>query len=179
MADDAATGQEPRGSTTTGVTERVERLALAAGVIVVVLLAGLVGWFGFSAYQAHTAEADRKAFVQVARYSAVILTTIDYEHADADVRRILDSANRTFYDNFSHRWEPFRDLFRQAHSKSVGTVTEAGLESQNGDKGRVLVAVTVTESNPWGQQEPQVWRMRITVRKMGDGAKVSNVAFVS
>jgi hypothetical protein len=44
----------------------VDRLELAAGVIVVVLLAGLVGWFGFRAYEAHNAEADRNLFVQVA-----------------------------------------------------------------------------------------------------------------
>jgi Mce-associated membrane protein len=44
----------------------------------------------------------------------------------------------------------------------------------------VLVAVTVKTSTPeTNEQEPQTWRMRITVQKTGDRAKVSNVARVS
>lgn len=57
-------------------------------------------------------------------------------------------------------------------------VTDAGLESQSGDQGRVLVAVTVKSADP-AEQASQLFRMRITVQKIGVGAKVSNVAFVS
>jgi Mce-associated membrane protein len=157
----------------------VERLALVAGLVAVVVLTGLVGWLGFRAYEGHIAEAKRNLFLQVARQCAVNLSTVDYEHADADVQRILDSATGTFYDNFSHRSKAFVDNVKQAHSKLVGTVAEAGLESQAGDEGHVLVAVTVTSSNPGtGEEQPQNWRMRITVQQMGDGAKVSNIAFV-
>ncbi|OBK36281.1 hypothetical protein A5658_06585 [Mycobacterium sp. 1245111.1] len=38
--------------------------------------------------------------------------------------------------------------------------------------------VTVKSADPAGQA-PQLFRMRITVQKAGDGAKVPNVAFVS
>ena len=49
-----------------------------------------------------------------------------------------------------------------------------------GDQGRVLVAVTVKSADPaQAEQEPRFLRMRITVQKVGDGAKVSDVAFVS
>ena len=62
----------------------------------------------------------------------------------------------------------------------LGTVTDAGLESVTGDQGRVLVAVTVKSADPaQAEQEPRFLRMRITVQKVGDGAKVSDVAFVS
>jgi Mce-associated membrane protein len=44
----------------------------------------------------------------------------------------------------------------------------------------VLVAVTVRSSDPaQAGQEPQLWRMQITVQKIGDAAKVSDVVFVS
>ena len=64
-------------------------------------------------------------------------------------------------------------------SQSVGTATDAGLETRSGDQGRVLVAVTVKSSDPaQARQEPQFWRLRITVKKMGNVAKVSDVVFV-
>ena len=50
-------------------------------------------------------------------------------------------------------------------------------ESENGAE--VLVAVTVKTSNAGvPEQAPRAWRMRITVEKVGDQAKVSNVRFV-
>ena len=80
------------------------RLATILGLVVVVALAGLVGWLGFRAYESHkTAEQQRSLFLQVGRQGALNLTTIDFEHADADVQRILDSATGTFYDDFSKR----------------------------------------------------------------------------
>jgi len=53
------------------------------------------------------------------------LTTIDYNEADADVQRILNSTTGSFYDDFSKRSQPFVDVVKQARSKSEGTVTEA------------------------------------------------------
>jgi Mce-associated membrane protein len=145
----------------------------------------------------HTTEADegadsraagkrsiptgRLAFIvgQVARQAALNLTTIDYQHADADVQRILDSATGQFFDDFSKRSQPFVDVVKQAQSKSVGTVTEAGLESEDHDGARVIVAVAVNTSNAGApQQQPRAWRMRLTVQSVGGDAKVSNVGFV-
>lgn len=155
-------------------------MSLLAGLIGMVVLAGLVGWLGFRSYEAHESDARRDLFVQAARQSAVNLTTIDYQHIDADVQRILDASTGSFHDNFSQRWRPFVDIVKRDHSRLQGTVNEAGLESQRGDVGQVLVAVTVKSANPAGpQQEPQVWRMRITVQKTGGEGKISNVAFVS
>ena len=43
----------------------------------------------------------------------------------------------------------------------------------------MLVAVTVRTSNAGApDQAPRAWRMRISVEKVGDEAKVSNVEFV-
>ena len=156
-----------------------DRLALIIGLVVVVALAGLAGCLGFRAYQSHQADEQRKLFLQVGRQGALNLTTIDFHRADADVQRILDGATGEFYDNFSQRSRPFIDLVTRAQSVSVGTVTEAGLEPQSGDDARVLVAVMVKTSNAGAaEQEPRLWRMRLSVQKVGDEAKVSNVEFV-
>jgi Mce-associated membrane protein len=155
------------------------RLATIIGLVVVVALAATVGWLGFRAYESHKDQAQRELFLQVGRQGALNLTTIDFQHADADVQRILDSATDTFYDDFSKRSQPFVDVVKQAQSKSVGTVTSAGLESDSGDNAQVLVAVTVKTSNAGAaEQQPRAWRMRILVKKVGDEAKVSNVEFV-
>ena len=155
------------------------RLALIAGLVVVVALAGLTGWTGYRAYKAYQGEQERQLFLQVGRQGALNLTTIDWQNAEADVQRVLDSATGTFYDDFQNRSAPFVQVVKQAQSKSVGTIAEAGLESASSDEAQVLVAVTVTTSNVGApQQEPRAWRMRLTVQKVGDEAKVSNVEFV-
>jgi len=155
------------------------RLALIAGLALVVALAGLTGWLGFRTYQSHKADEQRKLFLEVGRQGALNLTTIDWQHADQDVQRILDSATGTFYDDFQKRAQPFVEVVKQAQSKSVGTIAEAGLESESDNGAQVLVAVTVKTSNAGApEQAPRAWRMRISVQKVGDEAKVSNVEFV-
>ena len=152
--------------------------ATLLGLAVVVALAVLVGWLGFRAYQSHQGQAQRSEFLQAARQGALNLTTIDWQQADA-VQRILDGATGQFYDDFAKRSQPFVDVVKQAKSTTVGTITEAGLESETADTGQVLMAVTVKTSNAGApEQDPRAWRMRIAVQKVGDQAKVSNVEFV-
>jgi Mce-associated membrane protein len=156
------------------------RLALVLGLVMVLALAGLVSWLGHRAYESHQAQEQRRLFLQVGRQGALNLTTISYTETQADVQRILDSATGSFYDDFQKRSPAFIEIVKQAQSKSEGTVTEAGLESEGGDQGQVLVAVTVkTSTAGTAEPQPRAWRMRIGVQKVGDGAKVSNVEFVS
>ncbi|MCW2664858.1 MAG: hypothetical protein JWP83_6010 [Mycobacterium sp.] len=178
-AVDADVDDEPKDVATEKKPMSSVRLATVLGVVVVVALTALAGWLGFRNYQAHQVQAQRALLVQVGRQGALNLTTIDWQHADTDIQRILDSATGTFYDDFSKRSKPFVDVVKKAQSKSAGTVVEAGLESQSGDEAQVLVAVSVKTSNAGAaEEEPRHWRMRISVKKVGDEAKVSNVEFV-
>jgi Mce-associated membrane protein len=83
----------------------------------------------------------------VARQGALNLTTIDWQHADADVRRTLDGATGEFYDDFAKRSQPFIEVLNQAKASTVGTITDAGLESQRADTAQALVAASVQTSN--------------------------------
>lgn len=155
------------------------RSVIAVGLVIVAASLGLAGWLGYRNYQAREAQAQRNLYVQVARQAAVNLTTISYTEVDADVQRILDSATGTFHDDFQKRSQPFVDVVKQAQSKSEGTVAEAGLESETGGQAQVLVAVSVRTSIAAApDQDPRRWRLRISVQKTADGAKVSNVEFV-
>ena len=170
VADEAAPARAPMSHV---------KIALIAGLVAVVALAGLTGWLGFQAYQAQQTQDLRSLYLQVGRQGALNLTTIGYENAEADVQRILDSATGTFYDDFQRRAEPFVEVVKQAQSTSEGTIAEAGLESFSDNEAQVLVAVTVRTSNAGApDQAPRAWRMRISVEKVGDEAKVSNVEFV-
>lgn len=155
------------------------RLATLVGLVAVLALGGVVGWLGFQTYQLRQEQEQRELFLRVGRQGAVNLTTIDWQNVNHDIQRILDSATGPFYDDFSKRSQPFIDVVKKVHSKSVGTVTEAGLESVSANEARVLVAVSVKTSNLGAEdQPPRAWRMRIDVQKVDDGAKVSNVLFV-
>jgi len=172
--------QQSRRARWRRVTPRLSQVgwAAVAGVAVVAVLAGLTGWLGYRAYERHQANAQRDLFVQVARQGAVNLTSISYTEIDADVQRIIDLSTGAFREDFEQRSKPFIEVVKAAQSKSEGTVTDAGLESQRGDSAQVLVAVAVKSQTAGGQEAPREWRMRIEVRSVGDDARVSNVVFV-
>ena len=178
-AVDANVGNAPKDVATRAKPMSPVRLATVLGVVAVVASTAVAGWLGFREYQARQAQQQSELLVQVGRQGALNLTTIDWQHADKDVRRILDSATGAFHDDFAKRSQPFVEVLKKAQSKSVGTITEAGLESQSGDEALVMVAVSVVTTNVGEPEaEPRHWRMRISVKKIGDEAKVSNVAFI-
>ena len=153
---------------------------IAVSVAIIVALVGLGGWLGFRVHQDHQVQVQRSLYVQVARQTAINLTTINYTEVDADIKRVLDSATGAFHDEFQNRSQPFVEVVKKVQSKSEGTIAEAGLLSYTKDQAQVLVAVAVKTSMAGApaDQEPRRWRMRLTVDKTGDGAKVSNVEFV-
>lgn len=183
--EDADSDESPAAGRLARWRERLQRrrlsrvgTALVASAVIVAALAGLSGWLGYRAYQKHEAQARQNLYVATARQGAVNLTTINYTQVDADVQRILDLATGAFRDDFEQRAKPFEEVVKAAQSKSEGTVTDAGLESQRGDSAQVLVAVAVKSRTAGGEEAPREWRMRIEVRSVGDDAKVSNVVFV-
>ncbi|MGA5537992.1 hypothetical protein [Mycolicibacterium nivoides] len=155
------------------------RVGTALAVAIVVALGAFIGYLGSQLHRFDQVGDQRAAFLQAAREGAVDLTSIDWQHADDDVTRILDSATGTFHDDFERRSKPFIDVVKKVRSKTEGTVTMAGLESISSDQARALVAVTVkTSSAASPETTSKAWRMRIDVERVGDEVKVANVEFV-
>lgn len=155
------------------------KLALVIGLTMAAALAALIGFLGLQAHRAQQSEDLRELYLQTGRQGALNLTTIDWHHADADVQRILGMATGTFYDDFSQRSQPFVDVVKKVQSVSTGTVTVSGLESATDTDAQVLVAVNVhTTTNEAPEPSSRSWRMRLSIQKVGNDAKVSNVEFV-
>jgi Mce-associated membrane protein len=186
VEDREADEPEAEGAAEPGTRNRVQTWfstipgPIAVSIAIIVALVGLGGWLGFRVHQDHQVQVQRSLYVQVARQTAINLTTINYTEVDADIKRVLDSATGAFHDEFQNRSQPFVEVVKKVQSKSEGTIAEAGLLSYTKDQAQVLVAVAVKTSMAGApaDQEPRRWRMRLTVDKTGDGAKVSNVEFV-
>jgi Mce-associated membrane protein len=186
------TGETARGDdTSTAATEIEENNGrrrrrpseLTVGSIVVLLtvvaVTALAGWLGWQTMQAHDEQQQRAVILQVGRQAAIDLTSIDYTTVDADIQRVLKASVGTFHDEFKSNATAFANVVRQAQTKSQGSVTEAGVEAINGPTAQILVTASVKTSSAGApEQNPRVWRMRITVAQTPDGAKVSNVGFV-
>jgi Mce-associated membrane protein len=154
--------------------------ALAMAIAVLSLLAFVNVWLGYRDHQLRRSESVHREMVAAAREGAVSLTTIDHRQADQGVQRILDASTGAFRDDFEQRATGFAEAARKAQSQSVGTVADAGLESVDGDTGRVLVALTVMTSNGGvPERAPRSWRMRVTVTPDAGTYKVSSVEFIA
>lgn len=176
--DDLATPQVLADSTGSASVPSGRR-ALAVSAALVLVLAGLAGWLGFSAHTSTQAEDQRALFLAAGRQGALNLTTIDHVDADTAVQRILDTSAGAFHEDFAQRSEPFVEVVKQSQAKSEGTVTEAGLESMADDQAQVVVSVSVkTTSAGQEEQQPRLWRMRIHLVRIGVVAKMSEVSFV-
>ncbi|MGE2735689.1 hypothetical protein [Mycolicibacterium vaccae] len=157
---------------------RSVRAAVVIGIALVLLGGALAAWQGRIFYQAQAQLKRDEALLSAARQGALNLTTIDFNQVDADVARILDSSTGAFRDDFERRSQPFSEVVKEAKSTSVGSITEAALESSTSTHGQALVAVSVQTSDASGEQQPRLWRMRVSVDQTDQGIKVSNVEFV-
>jgi Mce-associated membrane protein len=177
--DEAEAAQSEAKRSVPNWVSRIPR-PIAVGVAVIVALLAVGGWLGFRLHQDDQVRAQRNLYVQVARQTAINLTTINYTEVDADIKRVLDSATGDFHEEFQNRSQPFVEVVKKVQSKTEGTIAEAGLLSYTKDQAQVLVAISVKTSMAAAppDQEPRRWRMRLTVDKNGDSAKVSKVEFV-
>lgn len=154
---------------------------LVAAVLLIAILGSLAAWTGFTAAQAHDSQRRQTTYIDVANQGALNLANIDAAQVDSDVQRILESSTGNFHQQFEQRSRGFTDFVQKAQSTSQATIREAGLESEDGDRARVLVAlsVKVSAADTPPDQAPRSWRLRVTVERIDDGSiKVSDMEFV-
>lgn len=148
-----------------------------AGVLAVLLIVALAGAGFLGAQWRHAESAASAAAVvdtageeelrQAADAFAVLLTSIDFEHADESLGQILDGSTGEFKDQYADTHEKLSDLLRDNKATADGKVVESAVQSFDGDVGVVLLFVDQTVSNA-NVPEPRLdrSRMKLTMRKV-------------
>ena len=154
---------------------------VAAGLVILLSL-GLFGAGGWMIWHHHqvVAEQQRSAeFAAAARQGVVTLMSLDFNHAEDDVKRIIDNTTGDFKKDFESQAPEFTDVAKQSKVVTEATVTAAAVQSMTKDTATVLIAVTTRVSNTASkQQEPRSWRLSVDVARDGGQIKLAKVEFV-
>ncbi|MCE3550807.1 hypothetical protein LWC33_04980 [Pseudonocardia sp. RS11V-5] len=168
---------EPAGS---GPLLRGRGLAgLVALLVVAVLLFAAAVTAGVFWLHGQTARADRENALSAARQTAVNLTTIDFNHAEDDVRRVLDGSTGDFGGLFTQNLDSYVGVVKDGQVVTAGEVTEAGIDKYDGNTASAVVAVKTTVKNktvPNGEQ--RFYRLVEQMEKHDGRWLVSRVEFV-
>ena len=183
---DARETQDASSSTDDGGAPKMKRrllVPLAAVVLVAVIAAGLgVSTYLFNRHQqAEDTTAKHTAYIQAARQGVLNILSVNFNSADADIKRILDNATGKWQEEFSPQAAPFVDVVKQAKVTTTASISGAGLEKVNpDDSAQVVIAATAKVTNSAGaQEEPRSFRVRVTIAPQGDRLKVSNMEYIA
>jgi Mce-associated membrane protein len=163
-----------------GVRRTIRRsVGLALGVLLICACAtvsGLMLWQHEKVSKQHARDGE---FVGAAENGVVALLSIDYNHAKADVQRIIDASTGSFRDDFTRDADSWVKTAEDSKTVTKGSISAAALESVTEESAVVLLAASSKVTNANGAQEdPRAWRMSVTVVRDGDRLKMSNVEFV-
>ncbi len=186
-------GRRPRAAApgsriVTPATVRVSRPGRRAGTLalVVLLVLAVLGSLVVLATRIgpvlgqRGTDERRTQVLQQAKQAAVNFTTLDYESFDEDVELVLDGSTGTFREQFRAGVDDVRELVTQNRSRSVGTVREAALVSDDDDSARVLVVVDTEVTNVASTTPvPRHYRIQMDLTRTGDSWLVSDLTFVS
>jgi Mce-associated membrane protein len=155
--------------------------AVGAGVGVLALIAllsvgGLLIWHHRQAVQR---DEQSTAYATAARRGVVNLMSLNFNHTQDDLQRVIASTTGPFHDDFEKRKNDFLSVMKQSKVVATSEVKATGVESVDGDSAVVLVAASSQVANSASQQPtPRAWRLSVTVNKESDGIKMSKVEFV-
>jgi Mce-associated membrane protein len=173
-----AVARTPNGT----ATPRNGLQVVAAGLVLLLSL-GLFGFGGWMIWHHNdvVAEQQRSAeFVAAARQGVVTLMSLDFNHAEDDVKRIIDTTTGDFRKDFESQVPEFTKATKQSKVVTEATVNAAAVQSMTKDTATVLIAVTTRVSNVTSkQQEPRSWRLSVDVVRDGGQVKLAKVEFVS
>jgi Mce-associated membrane protein len=160
---------------------RVSLKALAAAVVCLCVVTFLVlTALMMVHHRGVQAERQRSAeFAAAARQGVVTLMSLNFNTADDDVKRIIDSTTGDFRKEFESQATDFAKVAHESKVITVATVNGTGVKSMTKDTANVLVAVTTNVSNTASkQQQPRSWRLSVDVARDGDQIKLAKVEFV-
>jgi Mce-associated membrane protein len=160
---------------------RIRVKVLAAGLVILCSL-GLLGVSGYMIWQHRrvAAEQQRAAeFGAAAQQGVVTMMSLDFNHADEDVKRIVDNATGDFKKDFQNATQDFTKVAQDSKVITTATVNAAAVQSMARDTATVLVSATTHVSNAASKdQPPRTWRLFVDIARDGGQLKLAKVEFV-
>ena len=154
--------------------------------VTTLLTAGLLGATGYMVWQHQKAAELRRSaaeFTTAARQDVINLMSMDYTRAQESVQRVLDNSTGKFRANFDETADEFVKALQDEKIVTTATINDAAVEldSMTDESAVVMVSATSRREGrqaPKEQQQPQVWRVLLTLERDGDQIKMSDVEFV-
>lgn len=154
-------------------------LASSLTVITIAALLAASGWMIWQHREAQHRQQLVAEYTAAAKQSVVTLMSLNFNHAEEDVQRILDSSTGEFKEDFEDQAKDFVKLAHDAKVITEATTNVAAVENMTDDSAVVLVAVTSTVTNSAGaKQDPRPWRVAAHMARDGDQIKLAKVEFV-
>jgi Mce-associated membrane protein len=155
--------------------------AVAIPVAILVLCGTLFasGYF-IKQHQEAVALRDLKSqFETGARQDVVNLMSLNFNSAQVDLQRVIDSTSGQFHEDFQKSAKDFLSVMKESKVVTTASVSAVAVESMTQDSAVVLVAaVSQVANTASGQPTPRNWRLSVTVNKVNDQIKMSRVEFV-
>ena len=159
--------------------ERRTKLALIAGAVLALVALGAVIWTGIVWGLGASAANDRENALAAGRQAAVNLVSVNFNTADADIQRVRDSSTGDFASLFGQNIDSYAGVVKQGKVISTGQVTEAGVESLDGDQAHVLVGISSKVQNTQVPQgETRQYRVDMTMQYTDGAWKVAQMEFI-
>jgi Mce-associated membrane protein len=174
------TGARPGSGAGTGVRAVPLRPVLLGVIVLVAVAAVVLSATALSRLDlAQDRDDRREAVLAAARQASVNFTTLDYQHLDRDLGRVLADATGDFRKQFRSGTTQLTTLVTENKAVSRGEVLDVGLVSSDDDSARVLVVADSTVTNA-AESTPQKrhYRMQLDLVRHGDRWLVSDLQFV-
>jgi Mce-associated membrane protein len=151
----------------------LRRSALPLLLAAALLVSGFLGWKQWQAHQLN--EAGEQARQAAIAYAGV-LTSIDSNNVDQNLRQVLDGATGEFKDMYTQSSVQLRQLLIDNKATAHGVVVDSAIASESMGKVVVLLFIDQTVTNAQ-VPDPRIDRSRIkiTMEKIDGRWKASKV----
>ena len=158
---------------------RTRAVVLAVLAVLAVAAVALAATKASELSAASDRDQRRTDVLAAARQQAVNFTTLDYQHLDRDLARVLRGATGDFRSQFRAGTKDLSALVTENQAVSQGEVLDAGIVSDDADSARVLVVADSTVTNS-ADPKPQRrhYRMQLDLVREGSRWLVSDLQFV-
>ena len=154
-------------------------VAVTLGVLALVALGVLSAAMLWKHHQAGQREQQASAFTAAARQGVINLMSLNFNSAQSDLQRVIDSTTGSFHDDFKNSTNDFLTVMKESKVVTTSDVKATGIASMDNASAVVLIAATSSVSNSASKQPtPRAWRLSVTVNNTDGGIKMSKVEFV-